>query len=72
MALFKKGILSALADSISMSAQVNVAKEKQDLLLVTAENMQLIGEIVSNDSFVQGLKASTDLVEVVKQVNKML
>ena len=72
MALFKKGILSALADSISMSAQVNVAKEKQDLLLVTAENMQLIGEIVSNDNFVQGLKASTDLVEVVKQVNKML
>ena len=72
MALFKKGILSALADSISMSVQVNVAKEKQDLLLVTAENMQLIGEIVSNDNFVQGLKASTDLVEVVKQVNKML
>ena len=72
MALFKKGILSALADSIAMSAQISAAKEKQDLLLVTAENMQLIGEIVSNDSFVQGLKASTDLVEVVKQVNKML
>ena len=72
MALFKKGILSALADSIAMSSQVSVAKEKQDLLLTTAENMQLIGEIVSNDNFVQGLKASTDLVEVVKQVNKML
>ena len=72
MALFKKGILSALADSIAMSSQVSVAKEKQDLLVVTAENMQMIGEIVSNDNFVQGLKASTDLVEVVKQVNKML
>lgn len=72
MALFKKGILSALADSIAMSSQVSVAKEKQDLLLTTAENMQLIGEIVSNDNFMQGLKASTDLVEVVKQVNKML
>ena len=72
MALFRKGILSAFADSIAMSAQISAAKEKQDLLLVTAENMQLIGEIVSNDSFVQGLKASTDLVEVVKQVNKML
>ena len=72
MALFKKGILSALADSIAMSSQVSVAKEKQDLLLTTAENMQLIGEIVNNDNFVQGIKASTDLVEVVKQVNKML
>ena len=72
MALFKKGILSALADSIAMSSQVSVAKEKQDLLLTTAENMQLIGEIVSNDNFMQGLKASTDLVEVVKHVNTML
>ena len=72
MALFRKGILSALADSISSAAQISAAKEKQDLLLTTAENMQSIGEIVSNDNFVQGIKASTDLVEVVKAVNKML
>ena len=72
MALFRKGILSAWADSIAMSAQLSAAKEKQDLLLNTAENMQLIGEIVNNENFSNGIKASTELVEVVKQINKML
>jgi hypothetical protein len=72
MALFRKGILSALADSISMTAQVSAAQQKQDLLLNTAENMQLIGEIVNNENFSNGIKASTELVEVVKQINKML
>ena len=72
MALFRKGILSAWADSISMSAQISAAKEKQDLLLTTAENMQLIGEIVGNDNFSKGLEVSTKLVEAIKEVNKML
>lgn len=72
MALFRKGILSAIADSISMTAQVSAAQQKQDLLLNTAENMQLIGEIVNNENFSTGIKASTELVEVVKQINKML
>lgn len=72
MALFRKGILSAIADSISMTAQVSAAEQKQNLLLSTAENMQLIGEIVSDENFTKGIEASTNLVEVVKQVNKML
>lgn len=72
MALFRKGVLSAWADSISMAAQINAAKEKQDLLVVTAENLQLIGEIVNTDNFKNGLQASTALADVVKQVNKML
>ena len=72
MALFRKGILSAIADSISTAAQLNAAEQKQNLLLSTAENMQLIGEIVNNDNFISGVKASTELVEVVKAVNKML
>ena len=72
MALFRKGILSAIADSISTAAQLNAAEQKQNLLLSTAENMQLIGEIVNNDNFTSGVKASTELVEVVKAVNKML
>ena len=72
MALFRKGILSAWADSISMSAELSAAKEKQDLLLTTAENMQLIGEIVSNDNFTKGMKASVELTDVIKVINKML
>ena len=72
MALFRKGILSALADSITMSAQISALKEKQDLLLVTAETMQSIGEIVQDDNFAKGLAASTNLVETIKQIDKML
>ena len=72
MALFRKGILSAWADSISMSAQLSAAKEKQDLLLTTAENMQLIGEIVGNENFTKGIKASVELTDVIKVINKML
>ena len=72
MALFRKGILSAWADSISMSAQLSAAKEKQDLLLTTAENMQLIGEIVGNENFTKGMKASVELTDVIKVINKML
>ena len=72
MALFRKGILSAIADSISMSAQISALKEKQDLLLVTAETMQSIGEISSDENFINGIKLSTELVDVIKKVDKML
>ena len=72
MALFRKGILSALADSISMSAQISAAKEKQDLLLTTAENLKAIGEIARDDNFQNGIKASTELVETGKLISKML
>ena len=72
MALFRKGILSALADSITMSAQISALKEKQDLLLVTAETMQSIGEISGDENFIQGIKSSTELVDVIKKVDKML
>lgn len=72
MALFRKGILSALADSITISAQLSAAKEKQTLLLVTAETMQSIGEISVNENFANGVKASTELVDVIKEINKML
>lgn len=72
MALFRKGILSALADSISMSTQISVAKEKQDLLLTTAETMQSIGEISNNENFAAGIKVSVALAETVKTINKML
>ena len=72
MALFRKGILSALADSISTSAQLSAAKEKQSLLLVTAETLKAVGEISRDESFAEGIKSSTQLVEVIKQINKML
>ena len=72
MALFRKGILSAWADSISMSAELSAAKEKQDLLLTTAENMKSIGEIVGDDNFIKGMKASVELTDVIKVINKML
>jgi hypothetical protein len=72
MALCRKGILSAIADSISMSAQVSALKEKQDLLLVTAETMQSIGEIAQDEHFTQGIKMSTELVDTIKNINKML
>ena len=72
MALFRKGILSALADSISMSAQVSALKEKQDLILVTAETMQSVGEISADERFAEGIKTSAQLVEVIKSINKML
>ena len=72
MALFRKGILSALADSITISAELSAAKEKQSLLLVTAETMQSIGEISGNENFANGIKASTELVDVIKEINKML
>ena len=72
MALFRKGILSAIADSISMSAQISALKEKQDLLLVTAETLQTIGEITQDESFINGIKSSTELVDVIKKVDKML
>ena len=72
MALFRKGILSALADSITMSAQISALKEKQDLLLVTAETMQSIGEIAQDEHFTNGIKMSTELVDTIKNINKML
>ena len=72
MALFRKGILSALADSITSAAQISAAKEKQSLLLVTAETMQSVGEIAVNENFANGIKASTELVDVIKEINKML
>lgn len=72
MALFRKGILSAIADSISMTAQISAATQKQDLLLNTAENLQLIGEIVNNDDYKNGIKAAAELAETVKLINKML
>lgn len=72
MALFRKGILSALADSISMSAQISAAKEKQDLLLTTAETMKSIGEIANDSNFINGIKISTELAETVKTISKML
>ena len=72
MALFRKGILSAIADSITVAAQISAARDKQDLLLVTAESMLSIGEIVNNDNFNSGIQASTKLVETVKEINKML
>ena len=72
MALFKKGILSALADSISMGTQISVAKDKQDLLLVTAETMTAIGELSNNDNFTKGIEVSAKLAETVKTINKML
>ena len=72
MALFRKGILSAWADSISMAAEISAAKEKQDLLLTTAENMQLIGELVADEKLAKGIEASAKLTEVIKTVNKML
>ena len=72
MALFRKGILSAFADSIAMSAQISAAKEKQSLLLTTAETMKSIGEISHDENFLNGIKISAELAEVIKQVNKML
>ena len=72
MALFRKGILSAFADSIAMSAQLSAAKEKQSLLLTTAETMKSIGEYSSDENLIKGIQASTKLVEVIKEVNKML
>ena len=72
MALFRKGILSAIADSITISAQISAAKEKQSLLLVTAETLKAVGEISRDESFAEGIKSSTELVEVIKQINKML
>ena len=72
MALFRKGILSAFADSIAMSAEISAAKEKQALLLTTAETMKSIGEISNDENFLNGIKTSTQLVEVIKQVNKIL
>ena len=72
MALFRKGILSALADSISVSTQISATKEKQSLLLVTAETLQSIGQIVNDENYAHGVKASAELVEVIKEVNKML
>ena len=72
MALFRKGILSALADSITMSAQISALKEKQDLLLVTAETMQSIGEISGDENFIKGINSSTELVDTIKKIDKML
>ena len=72
MALFRKGILSAFADSISMSAQISAAKEKQSLLLTTAETMKSIGELSNDDNFEKGIKVSTTLAETIKTINKML
>ena len=72
MALFRKGILSALADSISMSTQISVAKEKQSLLLTTAETMKSIGELSNDDNFAKGIEVSVALAETVKTINKML
>ena len=72
MALFRKGILSALADSISMGTQISVAKEKQSLLLTTAETMKSIGELSNDDNFTKGIEVSTILAETVKTINKML
>lgn len=72
MALFRKGILSALADSISMSAEISAAKEKQSLLLTTAENMKTIGEIANDSNFQNGIKISAELAETVKLISKML
>ena len=72
MALFRKGILSALADSISMSTQISVAKEKQSLLLTTAETMKSIGELSNDDNFAKGIEVSVTLAETVKTINKML
>ena len=72
MALFRKGILSAFADSISMSAQISAAKEKQSLLLTTAETMKSIGEISNDENFINGIKISAELAETIKTINKML
>ena len=72
MALFRKGIMSAIADSITISAQISAAKEKQSLLLTTAETMKSIGEISHDENFLNGIKISAELAEVIKQVNKML
>lgn len=72
MALFRKGILSALADSIAMTAQVSAAQQKQELLLNTAETLQLVGEIVSDENYSKGLQASAGLADVVKTINRML
>lgn len=72
MALFRKGILSAWADSIAMSAEISAARDKQDLLVTTAENLQLIGELADDEKLARGIQASTNLVEVIKSVNKML
>ena len=72
MALFRKGIMSAIADSITISAQISAAKEKQSLLLVTAETLKAVGEISRDESFAEGIKSSTELVEVIRQINKML
>ena len=55
MALFRKGILSAFADSIAMSAQISAAKEKQSLLLTTAETMKSVGEISNDENFLNGI-----------------
>ena len=72
MALFRKGILAAIADSITIAAQISAAKDKEDLLLTTAETLQAIGELSTDENLERGIKASTDLVEVIKSVNKML
>ena len=72
MALFRKGIMSAIADSISMSAQINALKEKQDLLLVTAETLQALGEITQDERFTNGTKVSAELVDTIKKIDKML
>ena len=55
-----------------MSAQINALKEKQDLLLVTAETMQSIGEISGDENFINGIKSSTELVDTIKKIDKML
>ena len=72
MALFRKGILSAFADSIAMSAQISAAKEKQSLLLTTAETMKSVGEISRDESFTDGIKVSVKLAETIRIINKML
>ena len=72
MALFRKGILSALADSIATSTEISAAKEKQALLLTTAETMKSIGEIANDDNFLNGIKVSAQLAETIKVISKML
>ena len=72
MALFRKGILSALAESISSAAQINAAKEKQSLLLTTAETMKSIGEISNDENLAKGIEVSVALTETIKNINKML
>ena len=72
MALFRKGILSAIADSITIAAQISAAKDREDLLLTTAETMVAVGELSADENMLKGVQVSTKLVEVIKEVNKML